>query len=112
MNRGHPEYGCFIGQDKTLTNLDYDAQIMNVVEPGAKSEFVSFSPLILYPCADGGDAIGFPWCGFLINMRDLSVTVDYSRYATWGSSAFPYLPELCLNSSPYRDPQHTDNRPG
>ncbi|KAJ3546316.1 hypothetical protein NMY22_g2104 [Coprinellus aureogranulatus] len=65
MNQGHPEYGCFIGKDKTLTNVDYDAQVMNLVDPLAKS---------------------FPWCGHLINMQDLSVTVDYSRYGTWGIS--------------------------
>ncbi|KAJ2926818.1 hypothetical protein H1R20_g10287, partial [Candolleomyces eurysporus] len=60
MNKGHPEYGCFIGKDKTLTNFDHGTQIMNVVEPSSKH---------------------FPWCGHLINMQDLSVTVDYSRYA-------------------------------
>lgn len=38
MNQGHPEYGCFIGKDKTLTNVDYDAQVMNLVDPLAKSE--------------------------------------------------------------------------
>lgn len=63
MNQGHPEYGCFIGKEKTLTNIDYDVQIMNRIDPSLKS---------------------FPWCGYLINMADLSVTVDYSRYETWG----------------------------
>ncbi len=24
----------------------------------------------------------FPWCGYSINMQDLSVTVDYTRYHT------------------------------
>ena len=38
MNKGHPEYGCFIGKDKTLTNVDYDAQVMSLVDPSAKSE--------------------------------------------------------------------------
>jgi len=59
MNEGHPEYGCLISQDKTLTNFDYDAQIMNVTEPQQQH---------------------FPWCGFLINMNDLSVSTDYSKY--------------------------------
>ena len=27
---GHPEYGCFISKEKTLTNFDYDAQGMNI----------------------------------------------------------------------------------
>jgi hypothetical protein len=26
------------------------------------------------------DVIGFPWCGLLINMSNLSVMADYSRY--------------------------------
>jgi len=30
---GHPEYGCFISKEKTLTNFDYDYQIMNVTGP-------------------------------------------------------------------------------
>lgn len=33
---GHPEYGCFISREKTLTNFDYDAQILNVTEPKQK----------------------------------------------------------------------------
>jgi len=59
MNRGHPEYGCLISKEKTLTNFDHDAQIMNVTEPQQHR---------------------FPWCGFLIDMTDLSVSTDYSRY--------------------------------
>ncbi|THH09180.1 hypothetical protein EW146_g8757 [Bondarzewia mesenterica] len=59
MSQGHPQYGCFISREKTLTNFDYDPQIMNVTAPHQKS---------------------FPWCGFLINMTDLSVSGDYARY--------------------------------
>ncbi|RDB25955.1 Telomerase reverse transcriptase [Hypsizygus marmoreus] len=59
MNKGHPEYGCFISKDKTLTNFDFDAEISNVTEPKQQT---------------------FPWCGYTISMEDLSVTVDYSRY--------------------------------
>ncbi|KAF8440397.1 hypothetical protein L210DRAFT_3319167, partial [Boletus edulis BED1] len=36
MNAGHPEYGCTISQEKTLTNFDYDVDIMNVIPPGQK----------------------------------------------------------------------------
>ncbi|KAA1467624.1 hypothetical protein DENSPDRAFT_769509, partial [Dentipellis sp. KUC8613] len=36
MNKGHPEYGSFVSKDKTLTNFDYDAQIMNVTGPNQK----------------------------------------------------------------------------
>ncbi|TCD64911.1 hypothetical protein EIP91_003447 [Steccherinum ochraceum] len=58
MKRGHPEYGCFISKEKILSNLDAE-DLMNTVHPG--------QPV-------------FPWCGYLINMRDLSVSVDYSRF--------------------------------
>jgi telomerase reverse transcriptase len=33
---GHPEYGCFVSKDKTLTNFDFDADVMNVTLPGEK----------------------------------------------------------------------------
>ncbi|KAL1739342.1 hypothetical protein HDZ31DRAFT_49544, partial [Schizophyllum fasciatum] len=28
---GHPDYGCFIAREKTLTNFDYDEQVMNII---------------------------------------------------------------------------------
>ncbi|CAK5268459.1 unnamed protein product [Mycena citricolor] len=56
-NEGHAEYGCFISQDKTLTNFDYDGHLNSI--PLAK---------------------GFPWCGYVMDTRDLSVSVEYSRY--------------------------------
>ncbi|KAF5382158.1 hypothetical protein D9615_004408 [Tricholomella constricta] len=59
MNKGHPDYGCFISKEKTLTNFDYGVQVSNVTGPKQRS---------------------FPWCGHMIDMKDLSVTVDYSRY--------------------------------
>lgn len=59
MTKGHPEYGCMISREKTMTNFDYDTEIMNVT-----------SPTQTY----------FPWCGLLINMKDLSVMADYGRY--------------------------------
>jgi telomerase reverse transcriptase len=73
---GHPEYGCFISRDKTLTNFDYDSQIMNVTSPLQRGMFfagdANSSVLIDIP--------DFPWCGYLINMKDLSVMSDYSRF--------------------------------
>ncbi|KIJ13438.1 hypothetical protein PAXINDRAFT_81072, partial [Paxillus involutus ATCC 200175] len=36
MSKGHPEYGCMISKEKTMTNFDYDSQIMNVTQPGQK----------------------------------------------------------------------------
>lgn len=35
---GHPEYGCFISTDKTMSNFDYDDQIMNVTAPNQRCE--------------------------------------------------------------------------
>ena len=32
---GHPEYGCFIGRDKTLANFPYP-EIMNVIDPSQR----------------------------------------------------------------------------
>ncbi|KDN44279.1 hypothetical protein RSAG8_05543, partial [Rhizoctonia solani AG-8 WAC10335] len=59
MHEGHPEYGCMIAEEKTLTNfVDTDIQT-----------------LVLAP-----DVEYFPWCGRVIHMRELSVQWDYSRY--------------------------------
>jgi hypothetical protein len=38
LSLGHPEYGCFISQEKTLTNFDHGDQVHNVVDPGQRSE--------------------------------------------------------------------------
>ncbi|KAI0955894.1 hypothetical protein AcV7_006436 [Taiwanofungus camphoratus] len=58
MMQGHPDYGCFISKDKTLVNFEYDI-LTNITEPHQQN---------------------FPWCGYMINMTDLSVSADYSRY--------------------------------
>jgi hypothetical protein len=58
---GHPEYGCFISQEKTLTNFDHDDQLLNVVDPSQPSnslalnlvfEHVSDTSIQLFPGAD------------------------------------------------------------
>ncbi|KAI5892942.1 uncharacterized protein SCHCODRAFT_01153534 [Schizophyllum commune H4-8] len=36
MHAGHPDYGCFIAREKTLTNFDYDEQVMNVIPSGQR----------------------------------------------------------------------------
>ncbi|KAF7773358.1 hypothetical protein Agabi119p4_5525 [Agaricus bisporus var. burnettii] len=59
MNKGHPEYGCFITKEKTMSNFDYDHQVMNVVDSRTRH---------------------FYWCGYAIDMKDLSVSADYTRY--------------------------------
>ena len=40
---GHPEYGCSISQDKTLTNFEYCDAIINAVEPSQKSKFTALA---------------------------------------------------------------------
>jgi hypothetical protein len=40
---GHPEYGCFISPDKTLTNFDHDDQLLNVVDPSQQSNSFSLN---------------------------------------------------------------------
>lgn len=61
MCEGHPEYGCIISKQKTLTNFEHDSiQAANITERNRKR---------------------FPWCGLLIKMSNLSVMADYSRYS-------------------------------
>ncbi|CCO32796.1 telomerase reverse transcriptase [Rhizoctonia solani AG-1 IB] len=59
MHQGHPEYGCIIAEEKTLTNF-VDVETHTTVLPP--------------------DAEYFPWCGRVIHMRELSVQWDYGRY--------------------------------
>ncbi|KAF8627995.1 hypothetical protein AX15_004120 [Amanita polypyramis BW_CC] len=59
MKKGHPKYGCFISHEKTLTNFNYNYQTQNLTDP---------------------NQTGFPWCGFLIDMKELTIAVDYPRY--------------------------------
>jgi len=40
IHGGHPEYGCFISKEKTLTNFDDTTQIMNITEPGQQRELL------------------------------------------------------------------------
>ncbi|KAG8688183.1 hypothetical protein FRC11_005914 [Ceratobasidium sp. 423] len=59
MHEGHPEYGCIIAEEKTLTNF-VDAEVQTLVlAPGTEY---------------------FPWCGRVIHMSELSVQWDYGRY--------------------------------
>ncbi|KAG0032923.1 hypothetical protein BGZ82_006337 [Podila clonocystis] len=59
MAQGHPEYGCFINQHKTLTNFDVKLN----GEPVQKC-----------------DRNAFPYCGYLLNTQTLDARVDFTRY--------------------------------
>ncbi|KAF7316755.1 Telomerase reverse transcriptase [Mycena chlorophos] len=58
MNQGHPEWGCFISPDKTVTNFDVGATLQ---DPECRKNF--------------------PWCGLLLDTKHLTVSVEYARYA-------------------------------
>ncbi|KAL1753026.1 hypothetical protein FB107DRAFT_182962, partial [Schizophyllum commune] len=70
LSIGHPDYGCFIAREKTLTNFDYDEQVMNVIPSGKRGEWSRRADYL----AD------FPWCGYMIDMKNLTISVDYTRY--------------------------------
>jgi telomerase reverse transcriptase len=75
MARGHPEYGCFIAREKTVANFDHQSEAISVVAQRGTGQtlFVPLRHLLIGETA-------FPWCGYLINTKDLSVSVDYSRF--------------------------------
>ncbi|TKY90997.1 hypothetical protein EX895_000996 [Sporisorium graminicola] len=64
MRDGHPDYGCFISPEKTLTNFDL-LDTMSAAGP-------------LVPRIYSDD---FAWCGLTLNTRDLGVSTDLARYA-------------------------------
>ncbi|KAJ3237235.1 hypothetical protein HDU81_009857 [Chytriomyces hyalinus] len=67
LHEGVSEYGCTVNPLKTVVNFD-------LVQSGITlSRVESLSPL-----KERGE---FPWCGLLINMKNLSVKVDYTRLA-------------------------------
>lgn len=72
---GHPEYGCFISPEKTLTNFDAGDGSLNLIDPSQKSK-----NLQILPVPHHITTIAFPWCGYAIGMRDLSIKTDYTRY--------------------------------
>lgn len=75
---GHPEYGCFISTEKTLTNFyaDFDTQVLDHSAAGTVACFRTQKTCSFYHLTSG-----FPWCGLLIDPKNLDVSVDYSRYA-------------------------------
>lgn len=86
MSAGHPEYGCKISEEKTLTNFDYDAQVMNVIPPGQRctsSNILRGKELI-------GTTSVFPWCGLLVDTTDLSILADLTRYGGTGRCFPPH----------------------
>jgi hypothetical protein len=108
MRRGHPEYGCFISVDKTLTNFDADGGNgggdANVPFLNQQRTYL----ILFYICGVNIDTgsyssfmhVGFPWCGLFIDMRDLSVSTDYTRFhdtctSCHSSTLFPIETVIC-----------------
>ncbi|KAF9922557.1 hypothetical protein FBU30_007324 [Linnemannia zychae] len=61
MSRGHPEYGCYINEHKTVTNF-------KALLTGGQ-------------CVQQCHENDFPYCGLLLNSRTLEIRADYSRYS-------------------------------
>ncbi|RHZ61724.1 hypothetical protein Glove_346g37 [Diversispora epigaea] len=61
MHKGHPKYGCFINDKKSLVNFDVKIDDTFVTK------------------LEGG--LEFPWCGLLIHTKTLNCKVDYKRYS-------------------------------
>ncbi|KAG0021836.1 hypothetical protein BGZ80_001610 [Entomortierella chlamydospora] len=59
MSDGHPSYGCYINEKKTIVNFDAT---------------LNGTPVQKCPEND------FPYCGLLVNAKTLEIRVDYSRY--------------------------------
>ena len=76
---GHPEYGCFISKEKSLLNFDHPT-LANIVDPRSQGMKGCSVPRLPQSWCNKVRVAVFPWCGYLINMADLSVTVDYSRF--------------------------------
>lgn len=71
MCKGHPEYGCFISPEKSLTNMDL------MLEDGG------FVPRIR--------DTAFPWCGYVLDTTSLAVRADLERYRAireWSNKIF------------------------
>ncbi|CEL53334.1 Telomerase reverse transcriptase OS=Bos taurus GN=TERT PE=3 SV=2 [Rhizoctonia solani AG-1 IB] len=77
MHQGHPEYGCIIAEEKTLTNFVDVGTHTTVLPPDAECvcKYATTQRLRILTCF-----IDFPWCGRVIHMRELSVQWDYGRY--------------------------------
>lgn len=85
MNASHPEYGCYISAEKSLTNF-----VVSVESSNGKGDA---SDMVMVPrVKSSGEPRGgihahctnkslteFPWCGYLIDTRSLDIRVDYSR---------------------------------
>ena len=42
--------------------------------------------------------LDFPWCGYLIDMKNLTISVDYTRYKDKGESNGPVLAQSKISS--------------
>ncbi|KAG0250839.1 hypothetical protein BG011_008049 [Mortierella polycephala] len=59
MSMGHPDFGCFINETKTIANFD-----------------ITMNGKVIPRC-HGNE---FPFCGMLLHSKTLEIRTDYSRY--------------------------------
>ena len=52
--------------------------MVNIVDPASRGELSAY--LLPHEIIHPTLLIVFPWCGYSIDMEDLSVSVDYARY--------------------------------
>ncbi|KAG0348607.1 hypothetical protein BG004_004735 [Podila humilis] len=70
MAKGHPEYGCFINEHKTVANFE-----VSLYEGGGGGG--GEGEVRMAERSQGND---FPYCGYLLNTRTLDVRVNFERY--------------------------------
>ncbi|KAG0079000.1 hypothetical protein BGZ90_003804 [Linnemannia elongata] len=76
MAAGHPEFGCFINEVKTVTNFDV---LLSDGQPAQQCQ--------------GND---FPYCGFLLHTKKLEIRADYTRYDGDDSANDPQHPTSAM----------------
>ena len=92
MKGGHPDYGCFITPEKTLTNFDHDEMLFGTTLPNQTGMcfFLSLVPFRSHTVLD----VDFPWCGLRIDMETLAVSSNYLTYSEARSSSLFATPHM------------------
>ena len=89
MKEGFPEYGAFVSTGKTL--LSFECLGAGKMEEICVQGDCTCTKLFPASFREGSaDGSGFPYCGFMINMSTLDISLDYSRSLTGRESCFKY----------------------
>jgi hypothetical protein len=70
MKLGFPEYGAHVSPGKSLLSFHHPGLGVQVMQPDTRGMF-----------PPGGYCwwVGFPFCGFLIDMKNLDISMDHKR---------------------------------